>query len=178
VPDEAVESPDFWIDGAAGDEIGLVVVKSGSTRKPFSCTQANDPPTAVLEFAIPSDCGVVIEDPPLMHCPGTTERTEWTGFDEEVVFLLDDLCVTEPALCDFTLRGTSSIDPNDDLASWAVDFGDGTSATGDWTTTPPVDLVLTLDGCSQFSAVTLTVSDSAGNTASDTMKVVTGNCMD
>jgi hypothetical protein len=41
--DESVDSPDFAIDGDAGDEIDLVMVKSGTTREAFGCAGAPVP---------------------------------------------------------------------------------------------------------------------------------------
>ena len=181
VKDEAIASRAYALDGGVGDEIDSVVVKSATTTAPFTCDDVGDaPPEAVLELQVTSTCGVVREDPPLMHCPtaDTEARTEWTSFDGSVGWLLGDLCVNDPSLCRFTLRGTGSSDPDGDLMGWSVDFGDGTSATGDFATTPPTGLVLALSGCNQASTVTLTVSDSGGRTDSDSMLVFTGNCPD
>ena len=40
-----------------------------------------------------------------------------------------------------SFRGTSSSDPDNDIASWSIDFGDGTSASGSWSTDPPTEVV-------------------------------------
>jgi hypothetical protein len=68
----------------------------------------------------------------------------------------------------YTFRGTSSTDPDNDITSWSLDFGDGTSLAGDWTTNPPTEISHEyLDWhcptCSREPA-TLTVTDSAGQT--------------
>jgi PKD repeat protein len=65
------------------------------------------------------------------------------------------------------LQGTSSSDPDNDIASWSLDFGDGASASGSWSTNPPTEVTHAyLPG--QY-AVTLTVTDSAGRSDSDAM---------
>ena len=40
----------------------------------------------------------------------------------------------------YTFRGTSSTDPDNDIVSWSLDFGDGTSVAGDWATNPPTEV--------------------------------------
>ena len=69
--------------------------------------------------------------------------------DQRTVFV-DPGDLRVDLLCDFTtenlpcttvsFRGTNSTDPDGDIASWSVDFDDGTVATGAWTTTPPNDV--------------------------------------
>ena len=53
VKDETVDSPDYSLDGAAGDEIHFAIVKSGTTSERFDCVQENSPPTARLEIKTP-----------------------------------------------------------------------------------------------------------------------------
>jgi len=53
VEDETIDRPDYSLDGAAGGEIDFVLVKSGTTRERFDCSQENRPPTAVLEIKTP-----------------------------------------------------------------------------------------------------------------------------
>jgi hypothetical protein len=49
------------------------------------------------------------------------------------------------SLCEMTyqFRGTSSNDPDDDIVSWSIDFGDGSAVGGDWATSPPTDVAHT-----------------------------------
>jgi hypothetical protein len=78
-----------------------------------------------------------------------------------------------------SFRGTSSSDPDNDIASWSIDFGDGTSASGSWSTDPPTEVTHAYStffsdcfGFGTFSGVcpvTLTVTDAAGQSDSDTM---------
>jgi hypothetical protein len=192
VKDESISSPDYAMGGGAGDEIEFATVKSGTTRERFECVQANSPPTALLE----------IETPPVdqtgehcydfffggLACEQSSPRTAWTstrdipdegGSDSG---LLDWVCgtFTDYSQCSFAFRfrGTASSDPDDDIVSWSIDFGDGSSASGNWSTDPPTAVAHGyspfLGDCERgdFSgtcAVTLTVTDSAGQTASDTM---------
>jgi hypothetical protein len=44
VRDEAVGDPDYAIDGGPGDEIGVAIVKSGTTIEQFDCEANNGPP--------------------------------------------------------------------------------------------------------------------------------------
>jgi hypothetical protein len=65
--------------------------------------------------------------------------------------------------------GTSSSDPDDDIASWSIDFADGMSMGGHW----PMPAEVTHDygqhAC--LCAVLLTLTDSAAHTGSDPMVV-------
>src|SRR5688500_2183908 len=45
VKDETVDSPDYSLDGAAGDELESASVKSGTTVQTFACPRTNSPPT-------------------------------------------------------------------------------------------------------------------------------------
>jgi hypothetical protein len=189
VKDEIINSPDYALDGAAGDEIDFAIVKSGTTTEPFDCVLDNRPPTALLEIKTPPI------DQIIGHCwefDGTTcdqfaSRTVWSSISE----LTNDHgswitwgCggFSDPSLCSyaFDFRGTSSSDPDNDITSWSLDFGDGTSASGSWTADPPADIAHVYDGASPppdgscgpvayFVCVTLTVSDAAGQSDSDTI---------
>jgi hypothetical protein len=73
----------------------------------------------------------------------------------------------------YSFRGTSSTDPDDDITSWSIDFGDGTSTGGSWITNPPIEvsheyLIHYCPTCSRDPAI-LTVTDRAGNTDSDAL---------
>jgi hypothetical protein len=71
----------------------------------------------------------------------------------------------------YAFRGTSSTEPDNDIVSWLLDFGDGTSASGSWITNPPTDisheyLIHYCATCTRDPA-TLTVTDSAGQSDTD-----------
>jgi hypothetical protein len=62
--------------------------------------------------------------------------------------------------------------PDNDIVSWSIDFGDGTSTSGNWSTEPPAVITHTYAGFAVISgmpSVTLTVIDGAGQSATDTM---------
>jgi hypothetical protein len=86
----------------------------------------------------------------------------------------DQFCLDKPT--DPAFRGTASIDPDGDIVSWSIDFGDGTSTGGSWMTDPPIALVHAYppfpDAVNISPVVTLTVTDSAGQTDSDAMQLV------
>jgi hypothetical protein len=65
---------------------------------------------------------------------------------------------------DFAARSSKDI-------SWSLHFGDGTSVSGTWSTAPPVEITHQYTGCSPC-IVTLTVTDSAGQSASDVIGMV------
>ena len=185
VKDETVASRDYAIDGGPGDEIDSVDVKSGTTTETFTCTaRTNSPPTAVLELQTPPDC--ILFDPPNDHwsCNGerASDRTSWlsaAGVSWSCPFL------ERPCETTYRLRGTSSSDPDNDIASWSIEFEDCVDApdvpqcsvggnlvaseSGDWATQPPTGV----DHASQRfgRVVTLTVTDSAGQSDSDRMAV-------
>ncbi len=83
VEDETIDRPDYSLDGAAGGEIDFVLVKSGTTRERFDCSQENRPPTAVLEIKTPP------VDQTVGHCfdfsfgglacQQSAARTDWTS---------------------------------------------------------------------------------------------------
>lgn len=185
VRDETIASPDYAIDGAAGDEIAFAAVKSGTTTEPFDCVLQNSRPTAILEVETP-ECFTWPDG--LVDCDGRTPRTTWShsatelGYGEIRFFCGwpdDQSCVDHVMPCEqvefysacrvtYTFRGTSSTDPDNDITSWSLDFGDGTSVSGDWTTDPPTEISHEyLDRhcptCFRGPA-TLTVTDSAGQT--------------
>jgi hypothetical protein len=189
VKDERIESPNHAIDGDAGDEIEFVKVKSGRTTETFACPRTNGPPTAVLEVKTPENCFTWADGQ--VDCDGRTARTTWThsttalGYGVVSFFCGwpdDQSCVEHAMPCGqldfyslcrltYTYRGASSTDPDDDIVSWSIDFGDGASASGDWATNPPTEvsheyLTHHCPTCTRDPA-TLTVTDSAGNSDSD-----------
>ena len=172
VKDETISRPDYAIDGGVGDEIEFAIVKSGTTLERFDCVQANSPPTALLEIETPP------VDQTLVHCydffsgglacEQSSPRTDWTRAS---VFHWGCGAFSDFSQCPFAIsfRGTSSSDPDDDIASWSLDFGDGTSASGDWSTNPPTAVAHTF--VSDVYTITLTVTDSAGQSDSDAMQM-------
>lgn len=189
--DETLNRPDYSIDGAAGDEIEFAIVKSGTTSERFDCVQPSGPPTALLEIKTPP------VDQTLEHCYGfwagglaceqSAMRTDWTsksqipddGGSDSGLFEWVCGALSDRSQCSFTIsfRGTSSSDPDNDIASWSIDFGDGTSASGNWSTNPPTEIAhdYSFFNCVGFGIftsvcpVTLTVTDSAGQSDSETM---------
>ena len=175
VKDESTTAPDYAIDGGAGDELSSVAVKSGGTIERFDCTtETNEPPTAILEVLTPAECsGPFSEGGEDWFCDasGFAPRTVWRDINGYLNVYCGD--GSNPT-CDliFRLRGTSSHDPNDDLATWTMEFSDvyGTildSVGGNWSTDPPVEVAYPMGGV----RATLTVTDSAGQSASDSMIV-------
>lgn len=168
VKDETIASPHYAIDGGPGDEIDSVIVKSGTMSETFDdCPATNSPPTAILELAVPEGC-VLVDPADAWHCPAgaSAPRTEWLS-----AAAVGLGCFGDASLCDFSLtfRGSTSTDPDNDIVSWSLDFGDGTSTSGDWTTNTPTGEQSASACCSR--TVTLTVMDSAGQSDSDTMTV-------
>ena len=90
--------------------------------------------------------------------------------------------LTDYSQCGWTIafRGTGITDANGDIASWSIDFGDGTSMNGAWSTPPslvsheyvPDPSGVVCGGPSSSCVVTLTVTDSAGQSNSDTIQMV------
>jgi hypothetical protein len=193
VKDETISSPDYALDGVAGGEIDFAIVKSGTTVQTFGCPRTNSPPTAVLEVATPDGYCFTWPDG-LVACDGRVARTTWThstipalGYGMVSFFCSwpdDQSCLLHEMPCGqregyslcritYSFRGTSSIDPEDDITSWSIDFGDGTSTSGNWITNPPTEVsheyvIHYCPTCSRGPAI-LTVTDSAGHTHSDAL---------
>jgi PKD domain-containing protein len=194
VRDESVNRHDWAIDGGPGDEIDFAKVKSGRTIEEFACEPSNGAPTALLEIQTPpvdQVLGHCYDFSDGLICEQSIPRPAWTspaqvpdigglpGF-----FQWGCGGFSDPSLCSFTVRfrGTGSSDPNGDIASWSLDFGDGTSASGAWSA-PPTEVVhaypLGRDNCvgvvngiDNVCVITLTVTDSAGQSDSDTLLMI------
>jgi hypothetical protein len=188
VKDETVNSPDHAVDGGAGDEIAVATVKSGTTIEEFACVPSNRAPTALLEIQTPPFDQTLGGCYPFfaggLACESSTPRTAWTnnsqvpdsGGSQSGVFVW--VC-GDPFPCPadrgsvVTVRGIRSSDPDGDLTTWTLDFGDGTSVSGTWSN-PPVEIahdyrngVTRCAGPLGTCLVTLTVTDSAGQSDSD-----------
>lgn len=178
--DETVASPNYRIDGDPGDEIDFVIVKSGKTTETFACPATNSPPTALLEIKTPTIDHPTAEEaeectslfsPPDLYCSYGHPRTVWTPWEPGAVFWL--FCPEQTFT--FSFRGTSSTDPDGDIdiASWSIAFGDGTTASGSWATDSPTEVVheysLAHFLAQDPTTVTLTVTDSADQSDSDTL---------
>ena len=175
VKDESIDSPDYSIYGDPGDEIDSAIVKSGTTSEPFECTVSNRPPVGVLEILTPAESIGTVNGALVFN--GLADRTDWTSADSvQLCFFFSCTGVVggcsgcSPESRTVHFRGTSSSDPDGDIVSWSLDFGDGTS-TGpqDWATGPPSELIHTYENTPVHAA--LTVTDSAGQSASDSMRV-------
>lgn len=97
----------------------------------------------------------------------------------QIIWLVTWSRFAESGLCPFafSFRGTGSSDADSDIVSWTLDFGDGTSASGSWDIAQPSDLAheYSRDAsgafCGGVCVITLTVTDSAGQSHSDVMKM-------
>jgi hypothetical protein len=185
--DESIGGPDFAIAGGAEDGLEFAIVKSGTTRQLVECTHANSAPVARLEIRTPpfalrlDSCFDFFAGG--LFCDQTSARTEWTpasavpdigGSDSGI---LHWGCGTDYALCSYTVsfRGIGSSDPDGDIVSWSLDFGDGTSTSGDWTTATPTQIShdYSMAPCgptdNRLCVITLTVTDSAGQRGSESL---------
>jgi hypothetical protein len=197
IRDESINRGDHSIDGGAGEEIELAIVKSGTTVEEFGCVPANRAPTAALE----------IQTPPIDHtqehcydffsggliCEQSSPRTVWTsarqvpdnGGTQSGLFTWGCGALSHPSLCSLTttFRIIGSSDPDGDITSWSLDFGDGSTASGSWTTSLPTEIVHeyargginchgVVNSVPGVCVITLTVTDSAGQSDSDTIMMV------
>jgi PKD domain-containing protein len=192
VKDETIDSHDWAKDGGPGDEIDLARVKSGTTVEEFECVPTSAAPQALLEIQTPPHYVPTLEScydfwAGGLACEQSSPRTAWTnasqipdnGGSESGFFHW--LCggLTDYSLCSstFRFRGTGSSDPDGDIASWSLDFGDGTSVSGTWSAPPaevshdysPYLANCVFNGLNGVCRVTLTVTDSAGQSDSDTI---------
>ncbi len=165
--------------GPGGASVVLAEAVAGVER----CEQPDGPPTAVLELETapisPDEDGPAgscyAGQHPDLFCFYEDPRSVWTRFTTGTVyfgFCADNQCQPDDTFS-FSFRGTISTDPGDDIASWSIDFGDGTS-TGiqDWATAPPTTITHAYDlndFNDNFVVVTLTVTDAAGESDSEAM---------
>ena len=198
--DECIRRHDYAVDGGAGDEIEFAIVKSGTTSEQFDCVPSNRAPTARLEIQTPPI------DQTLEHCydffsgglgcEQSSPRTVWTsagkiptdGGEESGFFHWGCGAFSDPSLCPLAVRfrGAGSSDPDADITSWSLDFGDGTSLSGNWSAAPPTEIAheysrdpsgaikcaAVVNSISNVCVITLTVTDSAGQSHSDAMPMV------
>jgi hypothetical protein len=163
----------------SGCEAGGALLRSPGRREPGLCDPRERPAARQgRDLADPPRLRLGQPDlAPLAGCPRGTPRarTDWTGAadipdnggSESGFFHWGCGGLSDPSLCSFSIsfRGTSSSDPDNDIATWSLTFGDGASASGDWGTKPPMGVTHTyLPG---VYVVTLTVTDSGGQSASD-----------
>jgi len=189
VKDESTTTAVYAIDGGPGDEIDVVKVKSGKTTESFICAGTNGPPTALLEILTPAseaECFTFFESG--LFCDQLAARSVWrsssdfpteegSSGSEEAGNLLWGCNRTDGDCSDLTFefRGTGSSDSDNDLDNWEITFDDGTSASGDWSTNPPANVQHTFDRdqCGAtvplHCVVTLTVTDAAGQSDTDTI---------
>jgi PKD domain len=169
---ERINRRHYSIDGGAGDELDFAVVKSGTTKTTFACPRTNGPPSANLEILGPCD---VLGDGTL-SCDADQPRSGWIWSrpGNGLVFWGcndDQFCSGRPT--DPGFRGIGSTDPDGDIVSWSLDFGDGAVTGGSWTADPPAEVVHAYPPFPEAFAirptVTLTVTDSAGQSDSDAM---------
>jgi hypothetical protein len=160
IKNETINSHDHAIDGGTGDEIKVATVKSGTTIEEFGCLPTNRAPTALLEIQTPPVDQTLAGCYPFFaggwSCESSTPRTAWTNSTQ----------VPDTG-------GIGSSDPDGDLTSWTLNFGDGTSVSGDWSTALPAEIAHDYtNGCvGGACVVTLTVTDSAGQSGSDVIRM-------
>lgn len=172
VKDETPTSPDYALDGGAGDEVTSVTVKSGTTAQAFTC-QSGSPPVAVLEIRLAPYCSEPF-DGSHYWCPGGEPNDERTDYVDPGTLGIDINCLPETQCLEVTFRGSNSTDPDNDMATWAIEFGEGTAVTGDWTTAAPTEvthLYAGPDPCGSRCRITLTVTDSGGRSDTDTVEM-------
>ena len=199
VKDETINSPDWAIDGGPGEEIDFANVKSGTTIEEFACVPSNVAPTARLEIQTPPVNQVIgggcYDFSDGLICEQSIPRTTWTGTAQipdngsgpDFFFQWGCGGFSDFSQCSLTMRfrGTGSTDPDGDIATWSLDFGDGTSVSGTWSAPPtevtheyPGDLLSGINcvgvvgTLTNVCLITLTVTDSAGQSDSDTMPMI------
>src|SRR5262245_820640 len=154
VKHEHVNSHHYAIDGEAGDELDFARVKSGTTIQDFTCEASNEAPTARLEIQTPPVDQVIghcYDFSDGLICEQSIPRTDWTGPDQIPVIVGSGQpgffqwgcgAFSDYSQCPLVMRfrGIGSHDPDNDIASWSLDFGDGTSVSGTWSA-PPSEVV-------------------------------------
>lgn len=80
VKDESVNSPDYSIDGDAGDELDHVIVKSGTTKKRVDCDNGEEPKPQCSD-GVDNDGDKKIDHPEDPGCdsPEDNDETDETG---------------------------------------------------------------------------------------------------
>ena len=180
VKHENVGGPDYAVEGGTGDALEFAIVKSGITRQLFECTAQSSPPVARLEILTPAGNGLdgcfdfnnAARD---VHCEQSTPRATWTPASRVPEGgHLTWICggASDPSQCSFTItfRGIASSDPDGDIVSWSLDFGDGTSVSGSWGVDPPAEVAHTYSR-DLGGVITLTVTDAAGQSGSESMRM-------
>ena len=172
VKDETINRRVFSIDGGIGDEIDFAIVKSGTTRQTLTCPRSIEPPTAILEIQTPPLAGCLYFPwPEYPTCRADDPRTDWSRQPDGTIGFLF-LAPYPEATRTFVFRASSSTDPDSDIATWSIEFGDGTSTSGAWATEAPTTVVHVYSVSSLFTGlqtVTLTVTDAAGHSDTETM---------
>ena len=187
VKDESIGAHDYALEGDPGDELELAIVKSGTTSTLFECGTENRAPVARLEIATPADRtieGCFDFFAGGLLCEQSTPRDGWTsaeavpdtgGSDSGLVHWGCG-SLTDLSQCSFTFtfRGIGSFDADGDIVLWSLDFGDGASTGGSWDAAPPAQVAheYARDACGNICVVTLTVTDSTGQSASASLRMV------
>jgi hypothetical protein len=181
VKHDAIGERAWALDGGPGDEIAIVFVRSGFTKRRFTC-DAGAPPTAVLEIRLTPGCSVPVTsgDETFYWCTDglpNDQRTVFVDPGDSRVEMSCDFTTDNLPCTTVTFRGSASVDPDGDLSSWSMAFDDGTVVTGQWPATPPDDVTHEYHprtvGCSDASCqVTLTVTDARGRTDTDRVSLV------
>jgi hypothetical protein len=185
-----IDSHDYAIDGGPGDEIDFAKVKSGTTIEEFACEASNTAPEALLEIQTPPNDQTLETCYDFfaggLACEQSSPRPAWTntgqipdnGGNESGLFHWGCGSLSDPSLCPWTVtfRGTGSSDVDGDIASWSLDFGDGMAVSGTWSA-PPAEVAHEyaahgINCASNICVITLTVTDSAGQSHSDSIRMV------
>lgn len=176
VKDETIATPDYSLDGGAGDEIDVAVVKSGMTRDTFTCDHGGAP-VARLEIRMSLYCQPYTSSTGDTYywCRDGVPNAQRSAFVDPGGLRIDMGCLGPDPLClTTTFRGSGSTDPDGDITSWSIAFDDGTVASGGWAATPPEEVTheYAWDPCpSVYCRITLTVTDSQGRTDTESIQL-------
>ena len=188
IKDETITSRDYAIDGGAGYEIAFAIVKSGTTSEQFDCVPSNTAPTALLKSRrtgqrVLRECldfhsgGFICEQSSPRTVRTSSLRVPDNGGSDSGIFHWGCGSFTDHSQCSMIIsfRGIGSSDPDGDIVNWSLDFGDGTSVSGSWSTAPPTEIAHDYTNTANCSIgrcfVTLTVTDSAGQSASAVIRM-------